>query len=217
MAVTGTKTVGDAVNEAFWAAGIAALDETPATDDVAQGVRTLNRMLKSWQVRESFDWTLTYLSHAMTATAAQTLSPVRPVRVRHVNFRQNGIDRQLTEMTRAEYDMLPNKSAAGDPTSWYYDRQRENAVLYIWPVPSSVSGKTLEITYERELEDIAGSSDTLDVPGEAWEAVVTGLGDILSDEYLAPNPPLKARAQRAYEELLAGQNEGSVWFGEPTS
>ena len=216
MAVTGTKTAGDAVNEALWAAGIAAIDETPSTADVDQGIRTLNRMLKGWQARESFDWTLTYLSHSMTATAAQTLSPVRPVRVRHVNFRQNGIDRQLTEMTRAEYDMLPNKSAAGEPTSWYYDRQRENAVLYVWPVPSSVSGKTLEITYEREMEDIAASSDALDVPGDAWEAVVTCLGDILADEYRTGIPSLKERAQRSYAELLAGQNEGSVWFGEPT-
>lgn len=214
MAVTGTFTVAEIVTAALRKIGVSAGDETPSSADMASGVEALNWMLKAWQVNEELDLAVTSLSHSLTATAAQTLTPVRPVRILHVNFRQSSIDRPLTEMTRQEYDTLPNKSTAGDPTSWYYDRQKESAVLYIWPVPSSVSGKTLEITYERELEDIAASTDTVDLPVEAHECAVYMLADRLSDDYELDRPKVTARAQYLWGELLAGQNEGSVWFTE---
>ena len=215
--VTATYTAGDAITQAFRMAGIQSKDEDVAAEDTAYALTVLNRMLKRWQASEELDWTLTYLSHALTASATQTLTPVRPVRIRHVNFRQNSIDRPLTMMTRDEYDNLPNKGATGEPTTWYYDRQREAATLYIWPVPSSVSGKTLEITYERELPDLAAASDTLDVPGEYWDATVAELAAQLCLDYTQPpaiTGPVAQRAAMLKDQMLRSQNEGSIWFGE---
>lgn len=213
--VTATYTAGDAITQAFRMAAITSKDETVEADDTAYALTVLNRMLKSWQAVESFDWTMTYLSHTLTATAAQTITPVRPLRLCQVNFRLNGIDRPLVEFTRYEYDTLPNKASAGDPTGWFYDRQRESAVLYIWPVPSVVTGKTLEITYERELPDLTATTDALDVPGEYWDAVVANLADQLAMDYQVPRGELERKAQVKYAEMLASQNTGSLWFGEP--
>lgn len=212
---TATYTAGDAIAQAFRMAAITSKDETVEPEDIAYAVTVLNRMLKSWQAVESFDWTMTNMSHAVAASAAQTLNPVRPLRLCNVNYRQNGIDRPMVQMTRYEYDTLPNKTAQGEPTTWFYDRQRESAVLYIWPVPANVSGKTLEITYERELPDLTSEADALDVPGEYWDAVVSNLADRLSDDYQTTNPKLHARAQADYAVMLASQNMGSLWFGEP--
>ena len=212
---TATYTAGDAITQAFRMAAITSKDQTVEADDTAYALTVLNRMLKSWQAAESFDWLDTYMSHAVTAAAAQTLSPVRPVRIAHVNYRQNGIDRPMVEMTRSEYDHLPNKSATGEPTTYYYDRQREAAILYIWPVPTNVSGKTLEITYEREFPDLVATTDVLDVPSEYWNAVVACLADMLAQDYQVNNPGLSQRSATAYAEMVASQNTGSVWFGEP--
>lgn len=214
MATTLTYTALDAVTEALHEAGITPWGQTPEADDAEIARKKLRRMLKSWQATESFDWLQTSMSHTMTATAAQTLaSPVRPVRIWSVRYSADGTSEMpMQELTRDEYDSLPNKAATGVPTCYHYDRQREAAVLYVWPVLASVAAETLKITYEREFPDFDLLSETMDVPGEAWDAVVFGLAARLArpDNYAR----LTEEAARTYGALLAGQNCGSVWFGE---
>ena len=214
MAVTATYTALDAVQQSLRAAGVLAIGETAPADEAEHGRVSLNRMLKAWQAREKLEWTLTTLSHTMTTAAAQTLDPIRPLRVQQVNFRRNGIDLPMQMLNRDEYDELPQKTSTGTPTTFFYDRQREAARLYVWPVLATAAGETLEITYERELEDIAALSDTLDVPGEAWDAVVINLAFILARDFGSPRQDLKSEADRLWNDLLAGQNDGSFWFGE---
>lgn len=211
---TETKTISDIVTDALREADVVGWEFTPPEGEAERARVVLNRMLKSWQARESFDWLNTYTSHTPTATAAQTLNPVRPVRVMHVNLRRSGTDLPMTEMTRDEYDTLPNKSTQGTPTQWYYDRQKEAAVLYIWPILSTVSGETLEITYQREFADIADLDDVLDVPSEAFDAVVLNLAARLAGSNKQLTPRLEQSAFAAYQSLLSGQSTGSVWMGE---
>jgi hypothetical protein len=215
---TATYTAGDAITQAFRMAAITAKDATVEEDDTAYALTVLNRMLKSWQAVESFDWTMTNMTVSVVAQPAQTLSPARPLRIANVNYRQNSIDRPMVEMTRYDYDTLPNKSARGEPTTWFYDRQREAAVLYIWPVPQTISGRTLQITYERELPDLTAETDVLDVPSEYWDAVVANLAAQLCLDYTVQEVVAQgvfARAQASKAEMLASQNTGSLWFGEP--
>lgn len=214
MATTLTYTVLDAVTEALREAGITPWGETPSADAADEARRSLRRMLKSWQARESFDWLSTNLSHTLTTAAGQTLSPVRPVRIHGVSYKSSGNEMPMQVMTQAEYDDLPNKASTGIPTSYFYDRQREAAVLYVWPVLAAASGQTLEITYEREMPDCDDLSETLDVPAEAWDAVVYGLAARLAMTTQQNRPDLAVTAQGYWNDLLAGQNTGSVWFGE---
>lgn len=215
MAVTLEYTALDAVTEALRTAGILAIGDTAPADEAEHARKALRRMLKSWQARETLEWTISSMSHTLTTAAAQTLSsPTRPIRIQNVNFRRNGIDLPMQELTRDEYDTLPQKTTTGTPTTFYYDRQREDVRLYVWPVLATAAGETLEITYERELPDVSALSDTLDVPGEAWDAVVVNLAFILARDFGAPRQDLKAEADRLWFDLLAGQNDGSFWFGE---
>jgi len=214
MATTLTYTALDAVTEALQLAGITDIAEAANADDADHARKTLRRMLKAWQAKETLNWAVTTMAHTLTTAAAQTLSPVRPVRILHVNYRNTSSnDMPMTKMTREEYDCLSNKSTTGTPTCYYYDRQRESAVLYVWPLMASVTTETLQITYEREMPDFDALSETLDVPSEVFDAVVVNLADRLTIGTPQAGA-YKAEALALLGDVLAGQNDGSVWFGQ---
>lgn len=213
MAVTGTYTAREIITQALRKLGVSAVDTTPTADELSQGLTALNFMLKAMQ-NEGFNL-FNYATQSVTATtsAAHTMDPVRPIRVHGVRFRKNGLDTPMEALTRQEYLDLPNKSSTGTPTTYYYDKQRESAVLYVWPLLSSASGETFEVDYEAEYEDATSFSAVIPVPGEYWEAVVYGLAARLADDYAVEAPNILMRAEMAMRDALAADREGSVIFG----
>lgn len=212
MAVTGTYTVREIATQALRKAGVTAIDEPPTAEEIDLAVENLNRMLKAWQAHRFNLWTKTAMSVTATTSASYTLSPVRPLRILSVRWKDpSGIETPMQSMTRDEYDSLPVKTTTGRPTTWYYDRQREAAKLYVWPLPASVTTETLEITYEREIEDVV-ISDVIDVPGEWWEAVVYGLADRVSEDFGKANDRLTYKAKEALGLVLSDDAEDSVFF-----
>lgn len=215
MAVTDTDTVQEIVTDALREAKVVGVNEPVQAEYSAIALRTLNRMVKGWQNKGYNLWTVTSMSVAATTNANYTLGPVRPHKILSVNYKNtSGIELPMQNLTRQEYDDLPNKSSSGIPTTWYFDRQREAAVLYVWPVLSSVTTETLEITYNREIEDM-GLTDTLDMPGEWYEAVVYNLALRLCNTFSLPaSNELIVLAGDALQDALSDDREESVWFGE---
>ena len=213
MTVTATKTVLDVVTEAMRTVNLVSVNATPPANMADSARITLNRMMKALQASEGLDWAVTRLSLVPVTGPAQTLLPPRPLRVRSMRFRRGGVDLTMQEMSGEEYDLLPQKSTTGTPTTYYYDRQREAAVLYVWPTLAAVTTETFEITCERELEDIASISDTIDAPSEWWDAIVLNLAERLAFDYQKQIPGLQQRAAMALNDAIAGQNYGSVFIG----
>lgn len=212
MAVTGTKTYAQLGTEALKYAGLLDVSETASTEDAAQALSLFNMMLKGWQNKGYNLWTKTEGTLTLTTAASYTLSPVRPLRILSARLKTGGRETPMWEMTRQEYFDLPLKTSTGRPTSFYYDRQREAAKLYIWPVLAAADDETVEYTYERELED-AASGDVADVPGEWWEAVATNLALRLCASYnVEPSPVLVALAADSLDAALGFDREESVFF-----
>lgn len=215
MAVTDTDTVLELVTDALRIAGVVAVDLAASTEEVDIAVRELNRMVKSWQAAGHNLWTVSSQTVTLTTSASYTLNPARPIQIHNVRLNRSGREIPMWEMTREEYDTLPVKTSTGVPTSFYYDKQREAALLYVWPVLAAANGETLEITYNREVEDMA-SADEVDFPAEWYDAVVYGLADRMTFLFPADNanPMLASRASAAFEAALAGDREQSVFFGD---
>jgi len=213
MTTSATDTCRDIVEDALRKIGVAAVDENATADQLASGLRQFGRMLKSWQNKGYAVWAKDSQSQTLTTSASYTLDNVRPLELLSVRFSQNGIERPMNQMTRDEYDSLPNKDATGTPTTFYYDRQRENVRIYVWPVMASPAGETLEITYTRELDDPV-ATDEPDIPGEWYDAAVYNLAARLTDDYQVDAPRVVARAEQLLNEALAFDREGSVWFNE---
>lgn len=216
MATTDVKTVRQVVTQAMRKSGILAFGEDAESDD-ADAVRDeLEIMLKGWQNAGYNLWTKAAMSLTLTTAAAYTLDPVRPLRILSARLKRNGTEIPMEQMTRDEYDSLPVKTTTGQPTQFYYDRQREAARLYVWPVLSSASGETVEITYDRELEDIANLSDAIDVPGEWLDAVVYNLAARIGETVPSERTPaVTARARQLLSDAMGFDREGSVYFAGP--
>jgi hypothetical protein len=213
MAVTGTRTVRQIVNKALRKAGVLSIAEEAAAELMDGAIEELDAMLKAWQV-QPWMWTRTNGSLTLTTAASYTLSPVRPVRILSARLRRNGIDTPMSALTRGEYDELPQKASQGLPTTFYYDRQREAALFYVWPVLAAANGETVQFTYTREVEDIASPNDVIDVPGEWWDCVTLNLAARLAMEMERPQQAaiLVPLARAAMLDAGAGEMDESVFL-----
>lgn len=214
MAVTGTITTRDLIEDALRKIGVVAFDEPMTADQVVNGLRAWNRLLKSWQNRGYNLWAVASQTVTLTTAASYTLSPVRPVRILNARLVRSGIETPMLSMTRQEYDAMPVKGSTGLPTRFYYDKQREAALFYIWPVLAVAAGETIRITFEREAEDQTDVNAVPDIPGEWWEAAVYGLAARLADDYSRNVPNVVARAEEELRLALADDREESLFFGD---
>lgn len=214
MATTGVETVRDIVQDALLDIGAATMGQAPYAEEMAHGVRHLNRLMKTWADLGYLQSLVTSQSVTLiAATAAHTLSPVRPTRIINARYTDtSGTQIPMMEMTRQEYDALPVKTSTGIPTSYYYDKQKESAVLYVWPLKATVTTETIEVTYEREFEDISDEDDTIDLPAEGYDAAVSNLASRLSHTYGSAEKKqfIHIRAKNALDKWLAADTETIV-------
>ena len=215
MAVTGTQTVRDIITDALLDLEVGSIGLDADATLAAHAVRVLNRLMKSWQLNDDAPaFMKASQSLALTTAASYTLNPERPVRILSARFKRGGQEIPMIRLTRDEYDNLPVKTTTGTPTQFYYDRQKEDALFYVWPVLASASGETVEITYEREFEDV-DINDTIDLPGEWWDVAVLQLASRLVHAYgsEAAKQSIPMRAEMAMNKALGASVDGeSVYF-----
>lgn len=207
---TDTDTNLEICTAALRKIGVVGQGVTATADEIETARVALGRMLKGWQARGYNLWAVTSMSVTATTSASYSLTPARPLALQSVRWKAT-TETPMMELSRDEYDRLPLKASTGTPTSFYYNRQKEAGTLYVWPVPASVTTQTLEITYVRELSDVALDA-VADIPGEWYDATVYGLASRLSDDFMVNAPNVMIRAEVALEEALAGDREGSVYF-----
>jgi len=217
MAVTDTQTVREIVEAALMDIEAMTMGQDIPARQAEHAVASLNRLMKAWQLR---DETPSFLKSRQTVTlttsASYTLDPVRPVRILSARIKRSGIETPMLRMMREDYDNMPDKTTTGFPTQYYFDRQREASLFYVWPLLAVPAGETVEITYEREFEDI-DIDDDIDLPGEWYDVAVKQLGARLVGAY--GSEAAKARLPMEADYALnmayaAGMDGESVfWHG----
>lgn len=215
MATTGTQTVLDIVKAALEDIEAIQMGQNVPAEQGQQALGHLNRLMKAWQL---LDATPAFLKAPMTHNGQvgrqQTLTPVRPIRILSCRYNNGSNEIPMIRLSRDEYDELPNKLITGTPTQFYYDRQKEAAVLLVWPALLAPSG-TFEITYEREFEDVTDLAQVIDLPGEWWDVAVKQLASRLLNPYgsEAAKARVPGEASAALNTALAAGVSGeSVYF-----
>lgn len=181
-------------------------DEEPLEDiDLQKGLRALNRMLKAWQADGVMVWTLTegmlalvYDQGAYAFGAGGVFTSV-PFEIAEMRINRNGNDLPMNRLSRDEYMALPNKTARGYPTQFYYDRQRSGGTLYLWPTPDIGVG-TVKFTYSRIIMDMDAGANDIDLPQEWHEAIVFGLAARLVGTYGMAGKPAAGRVEKMAAE-----------------
>jgi hypothetical protein len=109
---------------------------------------------------------------------SDNISAPRPMKILECSrVRSDGNEVPLRKSTSNEYESESNKTSAGAPISYYYDKQLNNGILNIWQAPdaSAVSEYTLRVVYQSPIEDIDLLTETIDCPSENLEALQMNL------------------------------------------
>lgn len=128
-----------------------------------------------------------------------TTNIVRPLKIlsaRRFNLISE-IETPLDEMDRAEYFEQPNKSNAGTPTSFFYDRRggaNTSGYFYLWPEPGSVED-AIKFTFARPIQDFSVAGDDADLPQEWFKALISNLAFEMADDFDVP-PVKYARLEK---------------------
>ena len=124
----------------------------------------------------------------------------------------------MNKLSNRGYFELPNKSSTSRPVSYEYDRQRDNAIIRLWPTPAQVDF-LIKILIGRRIKDIDLTVNNIDFPQEWEEAIVLNLAVRLARIHQKNGGPkfaeLRMSAEEALELALDFDNESTSLFFAP--
>lgn len=75
-----------------------------------------------------------------------------------------------------EYTSMPNKTTPGRVVNYYQQRNLDNVVLYVWPVPNNQAVYDQLIVWAQEyLDEVSAPTQALDVPRRWYDAITAQL------------------------------------------
>lgn len=183
-------TISDLITTALKKIGVLAPGETASSEDFADALAELNRMLKSWsadginlhyRVEESF--ALTAGDGSYSIGTGGDFSTARPNEIEQAFIRDSGnSDHQLKIRPMVEYWGLGNKSASSRPSRLYYDPTYPTGTIYLNTLPDTV--ETLHIVSQKPLTaDYDDSADAVSLPGEYEAPLIDGLSIRMAPYY----------------------------------
>lgn len=90
-------------------------------------------------------------------------------------FCDNWTEIPMSKTAQDDYAQLPNKGFPGRPLQFWFDKQRDNARFWLWPVGSDSVTYQCVVWGHRQIEDVGELSNTLDVPQRWMNAVISTL------------------------------------------
>lgn len=214
-------TRDEIIHRALRLIGAVAQGETPTTDQVTEAAQALNGLVKAWQADGMPLWALK--ERVVPLVAGQyvyTLDNPKPLKLLQAwnHNTTSNVDIPMRVITKQEYNILGNKTSAGNPIQVYYDPRRDVGELHLFPVPTTVeqAANTINFVYQAPFEDFDSSTDTPDFPAEWYDAVTYGLATRLAPEYGLPATDRKMLWQEMtlikQDALSFGTEEGSLYF-----
>ena len=159
-------------------------------------------------------------SDSATCGLTDSYTALRPERILEAQrIHTDGSRISVTELSRNEWENLPDLTDTGTPINFHYERKLGSGRFYIWPTADSiaVSAYTIELTYQSQIEDMDASTDDLDMPQEWLEPVIINLGYRLCGRYGALNVSQRKLLKEDAKDALDlakdyDYTEGSVYF-----
>ena len=126
----------------------------------------------------------------------------------------------MYKLNRNDYANLPDKASTGRPTQFWYDKQRTQPEIELWPSPGS------EFTFnqitgfvQRQLQDVGAMTDELEVPDRWYLAIVCNLASELGREIKEVEeiiiPRLDLDAEKYLTDAWTGETDESEVYLRP--
>lgn len=126
----------------------------------------------------------------------------------------------LAPINRDDYYNLPDKVFLGRPTQYWYDRQRVQPVINLWPAPAEeFTFAQLVLSVHRQIEDVGTMIQEVEVP-QRWKlAIMSKLAaDVgLADPEADPGKVAiaSAEAETEWSKAWAGESDSSPVYLRP--
>jgi len=126
----------------------------------------------------------------------------------------------MARLNRDDYVNLPNKTFQGRPLQYWYNRQRDQPLMTLWPAPSLYfTQNQVSIWRKRYIMDVGTSSNLLDIPQRWFDAVVYNLAVKLAESITSIDlqilPMIAAKAQVALQEARMEERDNSPIYWSP--
>lgn len=199
-------TAREIVAQAAYELGAYSSGETLSGEDMEDGILRLNGMLNYWGGEGNLYREETGTLAIAAGTASGTLpDDVKQVSsVRHIVSTTN--HRQLVPWERAQFYMLPNRVAVGNPSIYYVGKTLSALTINLWPVSSTEI--TLAVDYGRAVETVTDPSETIDIPQDWQDALIQGLASRMANMFGSTKTDpstvarVDAKAAALYQRLL---------------
>jgi hypothetical protein len=207
------STARDLITLALKDAGINGVGQTPAAEDINDGLTRLNSMIAQWAQRRWLVYHLVDVVFQATGALSYSLGlggdipTTRQAQIEAAFFRQtagvpgNLVDYPLDVLyAREEYNRIALKAMAGFPQILFYDSGWPLGNVFIWPVPSNVY--EIHLSIKATLQSFTNLSDVFNLPPEYEEAMRLNLSVRLRVAYqLAPDAGLNGLAKLALNTI----------------
>lgn len=115
----------------------------------------------------------------------------------------------MARLNRDDYVNLPNKQFQGRPLQFWLNRQLNNPIMYLWPVPNAQFVTAQAIVWvKRYIMDVGTMTEEIEVPQRWYDAIVYVLAAKIAEETPTVDPQMIAILdQKANRALLEAENE----------
>lgn len=212
------QTRTEIIERAYRIIGKLSMGETLNAEMFQQAVIALNSMIKSWQSRHVFLWTIKeFTLELQPGVKSYSLAASDPpiYAIDRAYLRIDNTDQNITVGSWRQYVDIYDKEATGDPVVVALNTQL-SPTLYVWTVPAQA--RTLYYTGVVRLKDFDSAAGNPDFPVHYLEAITFGLAHKLASEYGLPineRREIERQFQQEFSEAKTGDRErGELEFVE---
>lgn len=178
-----------------------------------EAANSANYMFAEWATRGVLLWAVD-LQSVTLAPAVETITLATDtvdILFAYIETGSPAIGLQITSIDRDGYAAITNKTSAGRPTQFWYNRLTTPTMTF-WPVPDTSPVYTLKYYRLRRLQDVGLTMDqTADVNYRYLNAMTAGLAAALALKY-APDraDQMEARAEIAFQRAFVDDQESAT-------
>lgn len=213
----------DLIRDALRIAGIGNAGEALSADQAADHLRTLNRMLYTWDIERLMVYTInpevyTLITGVQSFTMGPggTLSQVRPNKIEQAFIRvlsgPQPYDRPLDIVQDEGWASIGVKNVLSPiPTTLYNQGDYPTTTINLWPIPS-VANQIVLYTWN-QLTKISDVNDLIDFPPGYEDAIVYNLAARLAPEYGFTLDGYSYQMASSSKHILKAINTTPVYLG----
>lgn len=209
-------TAGDIITRALRSLSVLAQGESADSDQLSDGLVSLNDMLVAWSNERLTVYKTVQESIALVGgqsaydigSGATSINTVRPIKIEGAFIRLGGVDYPLQILTREQYNEISNKSLSSDlPCALYYDPGFPTSNIRIYPAPT---GGTLYFDSWKPFSAFSTVSDAVSLPPGYDRALRLNLAVEMMPDYQVQNPMVLGLAKESKAGLKRANHNPAV-------